>query len=114
MGLELSKVYLRHKGDTEGALKYALDEYMTRPGNIDVNRMLAEIYVAKGDLTKAKEHLVLALRTGSKDPETKCLEGMIMAKTDRMAEGTALIKSVFVEIPYLDCSFCREARSIVL
>ena len=114
MGLELSKVYLNLANDTDNALRAALTEYSVRPENIDVNKMLAEIYYAKGDQAKTKEHLQKALATGSKDPEIKCLEGLMMSKTAQVEEGTKLIQSVFVETPYLDCSFCKEARSIIL
>jgi len=114
MGIELSKVYLNLMNDTDKALSAALTEYSVRPENIDVNKMLAEIYYAKGDQDKTKEHLQRALVTGSKDPELKCLEGLMMSKTAQVEEGTKLIKSVFVETPYLDCSFCKEARSIIL
>ena len=114
MGLELSKVYLNLVNDTDKALSAALTEYNVRPENIDVNKMLAEIYYAKGDQTKTNEHLQKALTTGSKDPELKCLEGLMMSKTAQVEEGTKLIQSVFVETPYLDCSFCKEARSIIL
>ncbi len=114
MGLELSKVYLNLLNDADNALRAALTEYSVRPDNIDVNKMLAEIYYAKGDQEKTNEHLKKALATGSKDPELKCLEGLMMSKTAQAEEGTKLIKSVFVETPYLDCSFCKEARSIIL
>jgi tetratricopeptide (TPR) repeat protein len=114
MGLELAKVYFNLIDDTDKALSYALTEYKTRPDNIDVNKILAEIYYAKGDQKKTKEHLQKALVTGSKDPELKCLEGLMMAKSSEVEAGAKLIKSVFVETPYLDCSFCKEARSIIL
>ena len=114
MGIELSKVYLNLLNDTDKALGAALSEYSVRPDNIDVNKLLAEIYYAKGDQDKTKEHLQRALVTGSKDPELKCLEGLMMSKTAQVEEGTKLIQSVFVETPYLDCSFCKEARSIIL
>jgi len=114
MGLEVSKVYLNLLNDTDKALTYAMTEYQVRPENIDVNKMLAEIYYEKGDIIKAQDHLNKALATGSKDPEIKCLEGLLMAKTTQSKEGTELIKSVFAETPHLHCSFCDEARSIVL
>jgi len=114
MGLELSKVYLEIIGDAKKAMEVAMREYATRPDNIDINKQLAEIYLSTEETGKAQEHLVKAQRTGSQDPELKCLAGMLMLKANRTAEATALIKSVFVVNPNLDCSFCKEAKSIVL
>lgn len=114
MGLELAKVHLNLLNDPDNALKYAMTEYEVRPANIDVNKVLAEIYYAKGDQQKTQEHLKKALATGTKDPELKCLQGLMMTKSSQMEEGKKLIKSAFVETPYLDCSFCKEARSIIL
>ena len=113
MGLELSKVYLDIIGDPRQALKIVMDEFESRPGNIDVNKQIAEIYLSMGETGKAQEHLSKAQVTGSQDPELKCLEGMLMLKTNKTAEATALIKSVFVGNPNLDCSFCKEAKSVL-
>ncbi|MDZ4747954.1 MAG: tetratricopeptide repeat protein [Saprospiraceae bacterium] len=114
MNLEQSRVQLNLLKNPEKALQYAIAEYSVRPDNIDVNKLLAEIYYVQHDLNKSNEHLQKALITGTKDPETKCLEGILLAKSDKTDEGTKLIQAVFVEIPYLDCSYCGEARSIIL
>jgi len=114
MSLELSKVYLMLIDDAEEALKYAMKEYKIRPDNIDVNKMLAEIYYHKGDMNLANEHLIKSLRTGSKDPSARCLEGILLTKGNKAEEGARLIQQVFVKIPYLDCSYCKEARSIII
>jgi tetratricopeptide (TPR) repeat protein len=114
MGLELSKVYLDILDDPKQALKIAMQEYETRPDNIDINKQLAEIYLSQGETGKAQEHLSKAQVTGSQDPELKCLEGLLMLKSNKTAEATALIRSVFVENPNLDCSFCKEAKSVIL
>jgi len=114
MNLEMARVQLSLLGDTKQALTLAMQEYQNRPDNIDVNKLLAEIYYTSNNLDKAQEHLQKSLATGSKDPETKCLEGILLAKSDKADEGAKLIQAVFVEIPYLDCSYCGEARSIIL
>ena len=114
MGLELSKVYLDILEDPKMALEVVMKEYTTRPDNIDINKQLVEIYLTQGNSGKAQEHLIKAQRTGSQDPELKCLEGMLMLKSNRTAEASALIKSAFVANPYLDCSFCKEAREMTL
>lgn len=114
MNLELASVNLSLLGDQNQALALAMKEYQNRPDNIEVNKLLAEIYYRSNNLSKAQEHIQKALVTGSKDPETKCLEGILLAKSNKTEEGTKLIEAVFVEIPYLDCSFCGDARAIIL
>ncbi len=66
--LELCKLYTK-AGKPDIALKYGLNEYTKRPQNIDVNHALAAVYAQKNDFAKAQEHIRVALRTGSKDPE---------------------------------------------
>lgn len=114
MSLEMAKVQLSLLENTNEALRYALKEYDNRPDNIDVNRILAEIYYTKGDYESAKGHLVKALRTGSKDPSALCLDGLLMTKSDHVEAGTKILKAVFVENPYLNCHSCDEARKIIL
>jgi tetratricopeptide (TPR) repeat protein len=114
MSMEMAKVYLHLRTDPDQALTYALSEYEDRPNNIDVNKMLAEIYYAMGDMQKTETHLKLAMQTGSKDPEMKCLEGILLAKNNHQVEGTKIIQAVFVDVPYLDCSFCKDAKAIIL
>jgi tetratricopeptide (TPR) repeat protein len=73
MDLEFANVYHSLFNDLDTAIKFALKEYAARPDNIDVNGVLATIYAAKGDIKKAEEHRVKALRTGSKKPELLAL-----------------------------------------
>ena len=114
MSLEMARVQLSLLSNPDEALASAMKEYAIRPDNIDVNRILAEIYYSKGDLSKASDHLKKALATGSKDPATLCLEGLLLSKTGQTADGTKILKTVFMDIPYLDCSYCATARAIVL
>jgi len=114
MGLEMARVYLDLLEDPDKALTYVMEEYKVRPDNIDVNRMMAEIYYARGDMSKTQEHLQKALHTGSLDPETKCLEGLIIVKTNDREEGSKLLKAVFAGNPHLECSFCTEARTLMI
>lgn len=69
MSLELSKIYLNLKEDPDQALHHAMNEYKVRPENIEVNRMLAEIYFVKKDSIKGNQYLEKALRTGSREPD---------------------------------------------
>lgn len=73
MDLEFAKVYLELFKNPDMAIKFALNEYAARPENIDVNGVLANIYVAKGDHKKAEGHRTKALRTGSKKPDLLAL-----------------------------------------
>lgn len=114
MSLEMSRIQLKLLGNPDKALAYAMEEHKIRPNNIEVNKVLSEIFYLKNNLVNAQKYLEVALHTGSKDPELKCLEGVLLAKSDRWEQGSSLIKSVFVENPHLDCSYCKEARLIFL
>lgn len=114
MSIEFSKVYLHLMNDDQKALSYAMKEYAVRPTNIDVNRLLAEIYYHQGDFVKSNEHLTVALRTGSKDPAAICLQGILLTRSNQMEEGQKIIRQVFLDVPNLDCSYCKEAKSIII
>jgi len=77
MSMELASLYTDLQPDYDKALQYTLGEYQKRPGNIDVNRLLAKIYTAKTEFAKAKEHLAKASATGSKHPELLELKKML-------------------------------------
>ncbi len=68
VNLELCRVFTK-MGALDSAAVYGMKEYAVRPQNIDVNNALAWIAHKRGDAAKAAEHLAVALRTGSKDPE---------------------------------------------
>ncbi|MCP9235046.1 tetratricopeptide repeat protein [Lewinella sp. JB7] len=69
MDMEYASLYRDHFEDYDKALEYMQAEYADRPANIDVNRMLASIYLKRGELDKAREHLAKAEITESKHPE---------------------------------------------
>ena len=66
--LELCKLYTK-AGKTDMAMKHGLIEYKKRPRNIDVNHAMAVVAFKMNDFKKAKEYILVALSTGSKDPE---------------------------------------------
>ena len=66
--LELCKLYTK-AGRTDMAMKHGLIEYKKRPRNIDVNHAMAVVALKMNDFKKAKEYILVALSTGSKDPE---------------------------------------------
>ena len=74
MDLEYAAFYRDHFKDYDKALEYVEREYAKRPANIDVNRMMASLYIAKGMRAEAEPYLEVARTTDSKDPElTKLL-----------------------------------------
>jgi tetratricopeptide (TPR) repeat protein len=113
MSLELASVHMDLLDDLSTSLKYALKEYQNRPDNIDVNKLLAEIYLMKDDFNSAEKHLRVAMKTGSQDPLLKLLEGMLLLKSNNK-NGEDILKQVFAEIPYMDCGFCNEAKAMII
>lgn len=77
MNLEYADIYLELLENNEKALEYAMIEFNKRPDNIDVNRLLAKIYLNKGDKQKAKKCLVAASITNSAHPEIAELQAQI-------------------------------------
>lgn len=69
MSMEYAAVYRDLFGNYEKALEYAMLEYAVRPENIQVNRLLASIYLKMDKPEVARTHLEKASRTDSKDPE---------------------------------------------
>ncbi len=87
MNLEMARVQLHLLDNPEQALVHAMEEYQNRPDNIDVNKLLAEIYYTSNNMNKAQEHLLKSLATGTKDPETISMEKLLLAKTNREVSG---------------------------
>lgn len=79
--LELCKLYTK-TGQLDSALVYGLKEYAKRPKNIDVNHALALVYFDEKNNEKARQHIEVALSTGSKDPEILQLANLIKANPD--------------------------------
>lgn len=77
MDMEYAALYRDQYEDYDKALEYMEREYRDRPENIDVNRMLASIYVKRGELDKAREHLAKAAATESKHPELEELRAAL-------------------------------------
>jgi tetratricopeptide (TPR) repeat protein len=53
MSLEAGRFHLEINGDLNKALAFAQDEYQRRPANIEVNRLMADIYMKMGEKNKA-------------------------------------------------------------
>ncbi len=76
MDLEYATLYRDLLKDYDKALEYTMQEYQRRPKNIDVNRLLASIFVKKGDIEAARKHLAVAASTDSRHPELLELQGL--------------------------------------
>ncbi|GGM79019.1 hypothetical protein GCM10010967_08440 [Dyadobacter beijingensis] len=88
--LELCKLYTK-SGQLDSAIAYGLKEYAHRPNNIDVNHALAEAYFGQKNNEKAKQHIEVALRTGSRDPELLQVAGAIALATGDKVQGNRLL-----------------------
>lgn len=88
--LELCKLYTQ-MGQFDLALEYGMKEYNKRPKNIDVNHALAWVYFKQNNIQKAQQHVQIALRTGSKDPELLQKAGTIELALGNAGPGNKLI-----------------------
>jgi tetratricopeptide (TPR) repeat protein len=88
--LELCKLYTK-TGQYDLALKHGLIEYKNRPKNIDVNHALAWVYFNQKDYKKAQEHVMMALKTGSQNPELLQEAAKIELALGNNTEGNRLI-----------------------
>ena len=77
MRMEQALLYSDLALDLDKALAFAKEEYIKRPDNIDVNRLLARIYAKRGEKSLAFQHLEKAQVTGSKHPELKEIKKML-------------------------------------
>jgi tetratricopeptide (TPR) repeat protein len=68
VALEMCILYTK-MGQYAPDLAYGMKEYALRPLNFDVNNALAWLSFQTSDIKKAREHIKIAMRTGSKDPE---------------------------------------------
>ncbi len=65
MNLEYAQLYYELLEDPDKALFYAKEEFIKRPENIDVNKMMAFIYHKKSNSKQAQIHADKAMRTGA-------------------------------------------------
>jgi thioredoxin-like negative regulator of GroEL len=68
MSLEAARFHLELTGDLDQARKFADEEYRRRPANQEVNLVMAELWLARGDRRQASAHLEKAMSTNSQDP----------------------------------------------
>ncbi len=104
--LEYAMFINEFKKDYDQALKLGLEEYQTRKNNIDVNRLLAMTYYLKNDISSAKKHLAIAMRTNIKDAELYCLAGLI--NNDK-----AILKKSFEIDPFQNHFLVKKAKEMM-
>ncbi len=112
IGLEMARFQFEFRDQLDMAMKNAEHELTHRPSNIDVNRMLAELYYAKGDIAKADQHVKIAASTGSVNPELRCIQGLIALKNGN-ASGKALLAQSLKEDPYQTGPIAEAARKAI-
>jgi predicted Zn-dependent protease len=69
MDLEYAYVYQSLFDDHATAISYAKKEFEKRPDNIDVNRILAQLYKESNDPRMTERHYKKAVATNSKHPD---------------------------------------------
>ena len=69
MNLEYADIYINLLDKPEEALIYLNEEYSKRPLNIDVNRMLAKVYLSMNKFDQTKTYASAAAITNSVHPE---------------------------------------------
>ena len=77
MNLEYVDIYKTLFVDKEKAMSYALTEYKKRPNNIDVNRVLASVYILQDNSEYAKKHLEMASKTNNQHPDLLAMKTTI-------------------------------------
>lgn len=75
--LDYAKILFDLNGDADGALQKALNEYQNRPDNIEVNKLLSQIYASLGKNDLAKMHLGKATCTGYSNAEVTALKARL-------------------------------------
>ncbi|MBK7428114.1 MAG: tetratricopeptide repeat protein [Saprospiraceae bacterium] len=110
MSMEYINYYLHVTPDLDKAMEYAQIEYKTRSKNIDVNRLLAEIYYKKGDYTKAQSILKLHQSQAPKILHYFCLRGLIAMANNDKKSGKKDIEMAFKLNKELSSDLAEIAR----
>lgn len=110
MAMEYVNFYLHVNPDLDKAIEYAMVEYEKRNKNIDVNKVLAEIYYRRGEFSKAAEHIKAASVTGSKNPELLCLRGLVAIANNDMKSGKKDIEMAFKLNKKLSSDLAQKAK----
>jgi len=77
MNLEYAQIYIDLQNDYDQAHEYAQREWIKRPSNVDVNRLMAEISILKDNKEEAKKYVELASVIYSDNPKIKVLNSAL-------------------------------------
>ena len=94
MSLETAKIYLDLFEDTNKALNAVLPEFELRGNNIEINKLLGEIYFASKDFKKASQHFDKASITNWSDPNLYCLKGLALCEMGETQKGKQILRKV--------------------
>jgi tetratricopeptide (TPR) repeat protein len=108
LGFAQAQLHLMH--NPAKALEYALREQQARPSNIEVNTLLAEIYLQLGDLEKAGAAVEMAKKTQSKNPELLGIGGVIEMRKGNAEEGKAMILESMQADPFQTYAITEEMK----
>ncbi|MFK7786720.1 MAG: hypothetical protein AB8B56_16495 [Crocinitomicaceae bacterium] len=106
MALEFAEFECEFNNDYKTALRYVKEEAKKRPKNIDVNKTLAAIYFKLGNKQEALKHILIARKTGRKDADLACIEGVI--RNDQK-----MVKASFVQNPFQSHLLTEEGKSMI-
>lgn len=109
---ELANAYLSSNKIDE-ALKYANNDLVMRPENIDANELAAWIYYLKNDNTNAKLHADKMMLTNCKNAEKLYKAGVIYAAAGENEKGQKLIAEAMATSPYVDQEVINHTRQAV-
>jgi tetratricopeptide (TPR) repeat protein len=70
-----------------------------QPNSIQLQRMLASAYVAKGDLALAEETLRASMQSAPNDLSVRIELAQLLARTDRAAQGVTLLQETVTRLP---------------
>jgi tetratricopeptide (TPR) repeat protein len=70
-----------------------------QPNSIQLQRMLASAYVAKGDLALAEETLRASMQSATNDVSVRIELAQLLARTDRAAQGVTLLEETVTRLP---------------
>ena len=82
MNLEYADIYLNLLDNPDKALEYLNIEYAKRPLNIDVNRMMAKVYLTMNEIDQTKTYAAAASITNSIHPDLVKINSQLEAQTN--------------------------------
>ena len=97
---EIAHAYLV-TGNYNKALEYAINEYNRRPGNIEINQLVAWIYYKNKNAAAALQHLQKAMITKNQNPALLFTAASIYKQTGDVAKAQILLSGLTRNKPLL-------------